>query len=262
MTAGVAAGGLGLMLAREARLIQSVELSFGRDLTPDLMRAVVDRFSGLHQGSLVVLDVVADHAGIRHVLHSDQATIETLKGSLRAVLPSLHMDKSRPSFISESDGHYNYGRSLRLRGRLRTLRDDEPSLVSAGLLASLQPLGQDERILYRWWLRSSSAAADPRSWRQRQHRIRGTQAPAQQERDVARNGPRTAGGAGRASEAGDSPDEPSDVGSACPHNCLWSDHRRSYYARAAVEPAPPDLLPHNGPLLVRRDRRPAGLADR
>ena len=44
---------------------------------------------------------------------------------------------------------------IRLRGRLRVLRDDALPETSAGLLAALQPLGKDERVLLRWVIRSS-----------------------------------------------------------------------------------------------------------
>jgi energy-coupling factor transporter ATP-binding protein EcfA2 len=134
--------------ARERASYQSVELHFGRDVTPDAVTAVVDRLSGLHPGARLVLDVRADHSGIAHYLHSDQATLETVRGSLRALLPSVRLEPIDPSLRPLEQ--YQFGRSIRLRGRLRALRDDALTETSAALLAALHPLGKDERLLLRW----------------------------------------------------------------------------------------------------------------
>src|SRR6266508_4829579 len=92
LLAAVACAGLGLIVHRERAAFQTVQLHFGRDVTPEAMTGVVDCISGLHMAARVVLDVQSNHAGIRHYLHSDQATLETLRGSLRAVLPSLRLE--------------------------------------------------------------------------------------------------------------------------------------------------------------------------
>lgn len=152
LLATVALAGLGVIQLRERAAVQSVELHFGRDVTPEAMTAVIDRLSGLHPGARVILDVVGSHEGIKHYLHSDQATLETLRGSLRSLLPGLRLIPVKPGLRPEAD--YQYGRSVRVRGRLRVLRDDAMPETSAGLLAALQPLGKDERLLLRWLIRS------------------------------------------------------------------------------------------------------------
>jgi hypothetical protein len=156
LLAGIGVVGASLGLAaielRERSGYQTVRLQFGRDVTPEAMTAVVDRLSGLHPGARVVLDVRADRNEISHYLHSDQATLETLRGSLRAVLPSLRLEPGKPGLQPEQA--YRYGRLIRLRGRLRVLRDDAIPETSAGLLAALQPLGKDEQVLLRWVIRS------------------------------------------------------------------------------------------------------------
>lgn len=138
--------------ARERAAIQSVQLHFGRDATPETITTIVDRLAGLHPGAHVVLDVRADKSGIRHYLHSDQATLETLGSTLRSILPTLRLEHVKPCLRPSE--HYNAGRVVRLRGRLRVLRDDELAETSSGLLAALQPLGKDERVLLRWVVRS------------------------------------------------------------------------------------------------------------
>ena len=154
-----ALGLLGLIDLREQSAVQSVRLHFGRDVTPEVMTALVDRLSGLHPGARVVVDVRADHEGISHYLHSDQATLETLRGSFRALLPSLRLEAVKPCL--RPDHAYRWGRSLRLRGRLRVVRNDTSAETSASLLAALQPLGQNERVLYRWLIRSSRPMSVP-----------------------------------------------------------------------------------------------------
>ena len=99
--AAAASVGLAAIERRERAAYQSVRLHFGRDVKPEAMTAVVDRLSGLHPGAHVVLDVQADHQGISHYLHSDQATLETLRGSLRALLPSLRLEAAKPSLKAE-----------------------------------------------------------------------------------------------------------------------------------------------------------------
>jgi hypothetical protein len=128
-----------------------VQLHFGRDVTPEATKLVVDRLAGLHPGARVVLDVRATGEGVHHYIHSDQATLETLRGSFRALLPSLRLEPAKPMLKPEQA--YRFGRMIRLRGRLRVLRDDATSETSAGLLAALQPLGKDELLLLRWVVR-------------------------------------------------------------------------------------------------------------
>jgi hypothetical protein len=127
---------------------QTVQLHFGRDVTPEAVVAVVDAIAGLHRHASVVLDVRADHAHISHYLSSDQATLDTLRGSTRALLPSLRLE----SVETATDVPYRYGRAVRLRGRLKVLRGDGHAEVSAGLLAAVQPLGKTEHLVIRWVL--------------------------------------------------------------------------------------------------------------
>ncbi len=139
--------------------VQCVELTFGRDITPDVMKAVVDRLAGLHRGARVALDVVADHDGIHHLLRSDEATIDTLRASLRALIPTLRLAPVPPGMTPEA--RFTYGRSLQLRGRLGVIREDLPVETATALLAAMQPLGKGERLLLRWVIRSARPLAVP-----------------------------------------------------------------------------------------------------
>jgi hypothetical protein len=152
MLAIVAAAVLATIELRErrGRQWQTLRLQFGRDVTEEMLVAVVECLAGLPPGRTVVLDVEANAEGITHYLSGEQATLESLRGSFRALMPSLRLvaDKERPA-----EG-FTYGRLLRLRGRLGVLRSDGLVEVSAALLAALQPLGRQERVLLRWWVRA------------------------------------------------------------------------------------------------------------
>ena len=138
---------------------QTVRLHFGRDVTPEAVVAFLDAIAGLHGHASVVLDVRADHHGISHHLSSDQATLDTLRGTARALLSSLRLEPVEAG----RDIRYRYGRVVRLRGRLRVLRSDAPAETSAGLLAAVQPLGQREHLLIRWTLRPGRAERVPQT---------------------------------------------------------------------------------------------------
>jgi energy-coupling factor transporter ATP-binding protein EcfA2 len=160
LVAGLA--GLALIELRERgrrhRDWQGVSLRFGRDVTPEAVTAVLDRLSGLPRGSAVILDVEADHEGIRHYLRADQATLATLRAALHALIPSLRLE---PVEKDSGQAPYDFGRAVRLRGRLRVLRQDGVDTASASLLAATQPLGKDERLLIRWTIAAGRAETLP-----------------------------------------------------------------------------------------------------
>jgi hypothetical protein len=141
---------------RRGRQWQTARLLFGRDLTADAMVAVTECLAGLSSGRTVVLDVEADARGVRHYLSTDRATLDGLRGSLRALLPSLRLVAEERTPVA-----YTAGRVLRLGGRFGVLRNDRVSETSAGLLAAMQPLGKSERMLLRWWVQPGRAVTVP-----------------------------------------------------------------------------------------------------
>lgn len=158
----IAAAGVGFIEVRERRrhgAWQTVQLHFGRDVTSEAVMAFLDRLAGLPGFASVALDVHADRDGTRHYLHAGRSTIDTLRGSLRGLLPSVRLEPADDPATSET---FRYGRTVRLRGRLRTLRQDGPEESSAGLLAAMQPLGQNEQLLLRWLIRPGRASQVPR----------------------------------------------------------------------------------------------------
>jgi hypothetical protein len=138
---------------------QTVRLQFGRDVTADAVVGALELLAGLPHDRTVALEVEASAAGIAHFLSSDQATLDTLRSSLRSLLPSLRLQEHEPRLSSG----FQSGRLLRLRGRPGVLRMDSVVESSGALLAALQPLGRDERVLLRWLVRSGRPVALPRS---------------------------------------------------------------------------------------------------
>lgn len=138
---------------------QRLELRFGRDVTPEAVVAVLDRLAGMHRHACLALEVEATKTGICHYALAEQSTIDGLRGALRAYLPSVHLENVKA--LTRND--IRAGGSIRLCGRLRTLRSDSPEELSASLLAALQPLGETERIVMRWLLRPGHPMTVPRA---------------------------------------------------------------------------------------------------
>jgi hypothetical protein len=140
-------GLLGVIEVRErpTQPPQAVALGFGTDLNSDVVQSMIATVAGLSSNAVVSLEAVSDADGIRHYLHSDQATLDTIRGQWRALLPSLS--------IGQPDGlpavEWQAGAVLRLGGREPVLRTDAVGEASAALLGALQPVGRDEALLWR-----------------------------------------------------------------------------------------------------------------
>lgn len=162
-------GLLGVIFWRERPTgsLQTVELRFGSDLTAAVAEAMYGCISGLPSNAVVVLDVLADANGIRHLLHAPQQTLDTLRAQWRGVLPSLRMDEPKNVPAVEWSG----GALLRLSGSHPVLRDDELTSSAAALLGALQPLsGEHEYLLIRWMLGSAQRLMLPEGSRNEIHR--------------------------------------------------------------------------------------------
>lgn len=160
--AGISAcSGLAAIELREARRpgqYQVLEVRFGRNVSGEAIVAVLNRLAGVHRFACLRLSVVADHGGIHHYVAGDQATIDTYRGSLLAHLPGSELV---PGDLSLHEAAL--GGAIHLRGRLRTLRPDAIPATSAAVLASLQPLGKDERVALTWLIRPGRQMTVPRA---------------------------------------------------------------------------------------------------
>lgn len=169
----LAAGGglLGVVAWHDRRPVelQSLELRFGTDVTTSAVEAVLAGIAGLPARSSVVLDVVGERDGIRYRLHAPPATVDTIRGQLRGVLPAARLDASD----RDQPASYTHGVGLPWRGRHPLLHTGMAPETSAALLGALaSPLGTDEAVLLRWVLRPGRGPHLPRDDGQARQRQR------------------------------------------------------------------------------------------
>ncbi len=140
-----------------SRPLVSRELRFGADLTAEVVIAALVAVSGLPRGSRVTLDVTADVHGIRHALHADRATLDSLSAQLRGLLPSLRlMPDEQPQPV------WTHGAALQWTGSHVLLRTDQIDEVTAALLGVLAPLAPNEAIRLSWTLTPTRRPRLPR----------------------------------------------------------------------------------------------------
>lgn len=142
---------------RRHRLAHTAEIRFGRDSSPASVVAVLDLL-GSRRGGPLTFDLLASHGSTRPFVTGDRAALDHLRAALGAPLPGVRLLPAKPP----ATGSWAHGRTVSLRGRLRTLRDDLEAHSASGLLASLQPLGREERLLVRWTIKPARAAQVPR----------------------------------------------------------------------------------------------------
>ncbi len=124
------------------------QLRFPRDLDQESVLAALAAFSGVPSRTRIVLELHADHAGIRHQLGVWSRDVESVTATLRAAIPSLRLT---PTDWQSSPGHRVL---LQTSPALAALRTDNLAATSAALLSSLFPLEQGESVCMRWDLRS------------------------------------------------------------------------------------------------------------
>ena len=146
---GAALGGLAfafrLLKPRERRSLVSVELSFGSDLRQQPVEALLAAVSGLSPDTAIVLETFASKAGIQHLLRAEQATLDSVLGQLRVLIPSTRVEPVKIDPAHE----WRAGVRLGWADRHVLLRTDGTGESAAGLLAALGPLARDEALLVR-----------------------------------------------------------------------------------------------------------------
>lgn len=129
-----------------------VRLTFPRTVKADQAIAAARSLSGLlppwwrfTPAPSVTLEVRATAEGVRHVLTLPASHAEYVTGSLRAAIPGLRVDDNSAA----PTGSLTLARELQARGE-GELRTDTIASGNAGILASLQPLGSDERAVLQY----------------------------------------------------------------------------------------------------------------
>lgn len=139
-------------VAGDADDTRAVRLTFPRTLSPDQTVVAARSLAGLlppwwrlDPAPSVTLEVRASAQGIHHVLTLPVSRADYVVGSLRAAIPGLRVDEE----VAESPGRLSLARELRAGGE-GGLRTDTIASGNAGILASLQPLGSDERAVLQY----------------------------------------------------------------------------------------------------------------
>jgi len=129
-----------------------VRLIFPRTVTADQALAAARSLAGLRPpwwrldpDPSVTLEVRATVEGVRHVLTMPASRAEYVTGSFRAAIPGLRVADESPA----SNRSLTLARELQAKGE-GELRTDTLASGNAGLLASLQPIGSDERAVLQY----------------------------------------------------------------------------------------------------------------
>jgi hypothetical protein len=139
-------------LLAEANAAAAVRLTFPRTVTADQAIAAARSLAGLlppwwrfDPTPSVTLEARATAEGVRHVLTMPASHTEYVTGSLRAAIPGLRVDDEPAA----PTGSLALARELQVT-RDGELRTDTIASGNAGILASLQPLGSDERAVLQY----------------------------------------------------------------------------------------------------------------
>ena len=139
-------------LLNESGEAVEVRLTFPRTVKADQVLAAARSLSGLlppwwrfDPSPSVTLEVRATAEGVWHVLAIPASRAEYVTGSLRAAIPGLRVEDES----AEPTGSLTLARELQARGD-GELRTDTIASGNAGILASLQPLGSDERAVLQY----------------------------------------------------------------------------------------------------------------
>lgn len=133
---------------RQARVLETVELRFGPEVSEDAVWGVLGGMSGLPRRTLVLLELVGDAEGIRHYLRAEWQTVEIVRAHLRGLLPGVRLEAAEPAKAT-----WRAAARIRWGGRHPLLRSDRNPETAAALLGALSSLKQHERVLLRWTLR-------------------------------------------------------------------------------------------------------------
>jgi hypothetical protein len=167
---GLLAGGvLGLRrvaLRAEAKTRQIVTVTYPRGAKPDQVLAFTRSLTGLLAPRLrriaigspaVVVETVADAAGISHRLRLPAGSAEYVLAQLRVALPGVRIEET----ADVPPVAFTRAVELRTSNADRALRSDQPAESAAALLATLAPLQESERVVIQWVVSPTSPVSVP-----------------------------------------------------------------------------------------------------
>ncbi|UUY01809.1 hypothetical protein LRS13_13855 [Svornostia abyssi] len=119
--------------------------------------ALLGGLTGLGRECELVLDVIADSRGIRHVIHVPSARVQSIESYLDSALSGGRLDE-----LPDALGPRR-GRSVAFAPpTLTLLRTDEAAATSRALLATMARLGEGERMRLSWAIRPGHVAPIPK----------------------------------------------------------------------------------------------------
>jgi hypothetical protein len=147
------------------RSLLSIELHMPFGLTPeDVARWLNTVAAATHPQRLslvpeppVALEVVADHQGIRYVLLVPKPLRETTLAGLRAALPGVRLTEL-PGYLDERPS-YTVALEAAQTSQRRQMGVERAEGTATAVLATLQPLDEDERIVVQWVISGAGTPA-------------------------------------------------------------------------------------------------------
>jgi len=146
-------------------------LRFPSGLTPEQLSVFLAGIQPARRGLFSVvphlaLEIIASSRGIEHRLVVPRGKAEGLLAQLQATLPGVRFELVGKTDAA-GDGKARLLRRAVLPGREAPLGDERAEAAAVALLASLQPLGRDERIVLRLLVGSGFVPklADDAQWR-------------------------------------------------------------------------------------------------
>jgi DNA helicase HerA-like ATPase len=141
-------------------------LNFPRDLDPARVVRFVAGLAGLMPPwwqrliatPAVVFEIRATDQGIAHLLIVPESLEPVVASHLRAALPGVRLSQ----LDDDQAPQPTLGAELALSTSARPLRVDQPQAIAAAILASLQPLREDEAAIVQWVLAPAKLPARPR----------------------------------------------------------------------------------------------------
>jgi hypothetical protein len=148
LVVGAALSALLVDRRRRVRVMETVELRFGSDISEGAVWGLLGCISGLPTRTQVVMELVGDSDGIRHYLRAERATIEILRAHLRGLLPGVRLEPVE----SVTPNRWRTAARLRWGDRHPLLRSDRNGETAAALLGALSGLRSGEEVMVRWSL--------------------------------------------------------------------------------------------------------------
>jgi len=157
------------------RTLLAIELHIPYGLTPeDIARwgNTVAATTHPHRLALlshppVVLEVIADHEGIRHVLLTPKRLRETVLSGLRAALPGVRLTEL-PDYL-DTRPHLTVAAEAVQTNQRRQMAVERAEGTATAVLATLQPLGEHERVVVQWIMTGAGTAPPVPSLAKQRH---------------------------------------------------------------------------------------------